>query len=128
MRAVAGILSIGACVVAVLATTGCANTPPSGPSGESSTTAPPAGSEQPAQQKVMPDLVGRGLQDAQDLIQAVTGNPVFLTRSHDVSGRQRSQTLDANWKVCSQNVEPGAPLTADSLVEFGVVKLDETCP
>lgn len=137
MRAIADLVSTGACVVAVLATTGCASTGPSGPpessvpsvpSEENPTTAPPVRTEQPVQQWVMPNLVGTVLQDAQDSIQAVTGNPVFITRSHDVSGRDRSQAIDANWKVCDQNVEPGAMFTADSLVDFGVVKLDETCP
>lgn len=125
-------------VAGVLAASGCATSPP----GVSPTTAPPARTqeqppapatqapppEQPDRQWSMPNLVGTVLQDAQDQIQAVTGNPVFLTTSHDVSGRSRLQALDSNWKVCSQNVEPGAPLTADSLVDFGVVKLDETCP
>ena len=142
MRTIANMVSIGACVVAVLATTGCGAT---SPPGENPTTAPPAQTEpqpsattpaanppptaeQPAQQWVMPNLVGTVLQDAQDRIQTVTGNPVFITKSHDVSGQDRLQALDANWKVCSQNVGPGAALTPDTLVDFGVVKLDETCP
>ena len=76
----------------------------------------------------MPDLVGAVLQDAQDQIQSMTGDAIYFTDSHDVSGRDRNQVLDANWKVCSQNVAPGTVLTTSSTIDFGVVKLDESCP
>jgi hypothetical protein len=76
----------------------------------------------------MPNLVGRNLQDAQDAIQALTGNPVFITTSHDATGQRRLQVLDANWKVCSQSIAPGAAFTADSTIDFAAVKLAEACP
>lgn len=143
MRTIATITSIGACVIAIVTTTGCGST--SSPSQEPEPTTqpvleqsepPPAPEtppetppeEQPAQQWPMPDVVGQVLQDAQDQIQALTGGGVFFTNSHDLSGQDRNQVLDANWKVCAQNIEPGAAITSASLIDVGVVKLDETCP
>ena len=76
----------------------------------------------------MPDLVGETLQEAQDRIQALTDGAVLISVSHDLTGQDRSQVLDRNWQVCTQNIAPGAALTADSEVDFGVVKLEESCP
>ena len=76
----------------------------------------------------MPDLVGQTLQLAQDSVQAASGNPLFISFSRDLSGEDRSQVLDSNWKVCTQNVAPGATFTDDTRIDFGVVKLEETCP
>ena len=75
----------------------------------------------------MPNLVGRGLQNAQDAIQALTGDPLFVTRSHDATGAGRRQILDRDWKVCDQNIPPGATFTADTRIDFGAVKLSEHC-
>jgi hypothetical protein len=75
----------------------------------------------------MPNLVGRNLQDAQDAIQALTGNAIFFTKSHDATGSGRHQILDRDWKVCSQNVKPGATFTADTGIDLGAVKLSERC-
>lgn len=84
--------------------------------------------EQSTPQWTMPDLVGAILQDAQDQIQTLTGGAVYFTDSHDLTGENRNQVLDANWQVCTQNVEPGAPVTAESRIDFGVVKIEEACP
>ena len=84
------------------------------------TTAAPAG-------YTMPDLVGQNLQDAQDELQSVSGNPLFYSASHDLAG-SRNQVLDSNWKVCTQNIPAGSTFTDDTTVDFGVVKLDEICP
>jgi len=75
----------------------------------------------------MPDLVGQNLQDAQDALQSVSGNPLFYSASHDLAG-SRNQVLDSNWKVCTQNIPAGSTFTDDTTVDFGVVKLDEICP
>lgn len=75
----------------------------------------------------MPSLVGRNLQDAQDAIQALTGNTIFFTKSHDATGAGRHQILDRDWKVCSQNVKPGAKITSDTAIDFGAAKLGERC-
>jgi hypothetical protein len=75
----------------------------------------------------MPNEVGRGLQDAQDDIQRVTGNPIFITHSKDALG-SRHQILDADWQVCSQDVPAGSTFTEDTDITFTVVKLSETCP
>lgn len=75
----------------------------------------------------MPNLVGVGLQDAQNRIQSLTGNEIFVTESHDASGQGRMQVSDRNWKVCDQNVAPGTRITKDTRIDFGAVKLDERC-
>ncbi len=75
----------------------------------------------------MPNLVGSNLQDAQDAIQALTDNKIFFTKSHDATGRGRHQILDRDWKVCDQNVRPGATITASTTIDFGAAKLSEPC-
>ena len=74
----------------------------------------------------MPSVVGMDLQSAQDLIQT---NGVFLSLSHDLLGT-RNQVLDANWRVCTQNVAAGQRVTGDveGAIDLGVVKLEELCP
>lgn len=145
MRTITTLTSIGVCVVAVLTAGGCGDVDESTSTSSQETTATsPAqlGQEQPApapteetpagdpagQQWVMPNLVGTVLQDAQDQIQALTGAAVYFTDSHDLTGENRNQVLDANWQVCTQNIEPGAALTSASRIDFGVVKVDEACP
>lgn len=76
----------------------------------------------------MPNEVGKGLQEAQDHIQEVSGNPLFFTDSSDASGQGRMQILDRNWKVCSQNVSPGTTVDSETDISFATVKLDEDCP
>ena len=114
VRVVAGLM----CAVLVLAgacTTGEGGTP--------GTTTEPA-----AQEWTMPDLVGETLQDAQDRMQDLTGGAVYFTDSHDLGGEDRNQVSDRNWQVCTQSIAAGEQLNAGSRVDFGVVKLDETCP
>lgn len=74
---------------------------------------------------VMPNVVCMNLQEAQDLIQT-TG--VFFSRSHDATGQGRSQVMDSNWVVVSQNLAPGTPF-AEGDADLGVVKYGErgTC-
>lgn len=76
----------------------------------------------------MPNMVGQNLQAAQDAMQTLTMNPLFFTSSIDATGQGRNQVIDSNWIVCSQNVRPGDPITADAKIEFAAVKLDERCP
>jgi hypothetical protein len=76
---------------------------------------------------IMPNEVGQILQDAQDDIQRVSGDPIFFTHSHDDLG-SRHQILDADWKVCDQNVAPGTTASAIEHIDFGVVKIGESCP
>jgi hypothetical protein len=75
----------------------------------------------------MPNLVGSVLQDAQDSIQRLTGYGIAITTSHDATGAGRMQVADRNWKICTQNVPPGETITSSSRIDFGVVKLDESC-
>jgi hypothetical protein len=76
---------------------------------------------------VMPNEVGRVLQDAQDDVQRASGDPAFFSHSHDELG-DRLQILDSNWVVCDQNVPAGQRVSAVAHIDFGVVKTDESCP
>ncbi|MFC5153164.1 hypothetical protein [Streptomyces amakusaensis] len=72
----------------------------------------------------LPNLVGQQLQAAQDAAQAAG---FYLLGSHDATGEGRMQVLDRNWKVCSQTPAPGAA-DPSKMVDFGAVKIEETCP
>ncbi|OBB00850.1 hypothetical protein A5662_14245 [Mycobacteriaceae bacterium 1482268.1] len=77
----------------------------------------------------MPDLRGRNLQDAQDTIQQLTNNQVFMTGSTDLTGQARNQIMDRNWQVCTSTPAPGETFTKTTSIDFGVVRIDtETCP
>ncbi|MGY1833473.1 hypothetical protein ACI8AA_23910 [Geodermatophilus sp. SYSU D01180] len=90
------------------------------------TTPAPVTPAAPVVDFAMPSVVGMTLQDAQDLIQT---SGVFLSVSHDLLGA-RNQMLDANWKVCTQNVPAGQRVTGDveGAIDLGVVKVEEFCP
>lgn len=75
----------------------------------------------------MPDLVGSNLQDAQNAVQDLTEFEIPVTTSHDSTGAGRQQVLDRNWKVCSQSVPPGTPISRGAKIDFGTVKLEERC-
>ncbi|MFJ2735764.1 hypothetical protein [Streptomyces sp. NPDC087317] len=38
------------------------------------------------------------------------------------------QAFDRNWKVCSQNVAAGTTVLTGTTLDFGAVKLEESCP
>jgi hypothetical protein len=121
---------VGAALVAVVAGCGVNPTPaPGAPPPVTTTTAATGTSTSPAiHHWTMPNMVGSGLQDAQDTIQKLTGNEIFFTGSHDVGGRGRHQVLDRDWKVCDQNIAAGQQIQAGVKIDFGVVKLAERCP
>lgn len=75
--------------------------------------------------KAVPNFVGMGLQSAQDAAQE---QGFYALKSHDALGRARFQAFDRNWKVCSQNYKAGKVVPTDTELDFGSVKLDETCP
>ncbi|MFD4545110.1 hypothetical protein [Streptomyces sp. NPDC058466] len=81
--------------------------------------------DRPAAKKAVPNFVGMGLQSAQDAAQAAG---FYDLKSHDSLGRDRMQAFDRNWKVCSQNVKAGSSQPTDTTLDFGSVKLEETCP
>ncbi|MGY1840291.1 MULTISPECIES: hypothetical protein [unclassified Modestobacter] len=74
----------------------------------------------------MPALVGMDLQTAQNTVQT---NGVFYSISHDLRG-SRMQAVDSNWIVCTQNIAPGERVIGDveGVINFGVVKREESCP
>jgi beta-lactam-binding protein with PASTA domain len=75
--------------------------------------------------KTLPNFVGMGLQSAQDKAQAAG---FYGLDSHDALGRDRNQFLDRDWKVCSQKPAAGKAAPTDTKLDFGAVKVDETCP
>lgn len=77
---------------------------------------------------IMPNLIGANLQVAQNAIQELTDYAVFYSSSTDLTGLSRMQIDDSNWQVCRSTPLPGASFSEDTPIDFGVVKLDETCP
>lgn len=77
------------------------------------------------EKKKVPNFVGMGLQSAQDAAQE---QDFYSLKSHDSLGRDRMQAFDRNWKVCSQNHKAGETIPVDTTLDFGAVKLEETCP
>jgi hypothetical protein len=134
--------AMSAAAVAAVALTACGAPPPAAPPAappETITVRPPAPetityppsvappvTQTPASW-TMPNLVGAGLQEAQDAIQELTGFGIAVTTSHDATGANRMQVADRNWKVCTQNIPPGATITRETRIDFGVVKLEESC-
>lgn len=82
----------------------------------------------PAESWTMPNEVGKDLQRAQDDLQALTGNPMFVSTSEDLTGQGRQQIIDRNWQVCSSTPSPGSTFTSQTNVVFGVVRDSELCP
>lgn len=95
---------------------------------ESSPAENSAAESAPAESWIMPNEIGKTLQRAQDDIQALTGNPMFVSTSEDLTGKGRQQIMDRNWQVCSSTPPPGAVFTSQTNVVFGVVRDSESCP
>jgi len=85
---------------------------------------PPAAADK-GDRVTVPNFVGQGLQAAQDAAQA---KGFYLLKSHDSTGGGRLQVFDRNWKVCTQNRAAGKTVPADTELDFGTVKLEESCP
>ncbi len=122
------VLKLASAVVLAAVATSCAPSQPGSTPGATPAPGHTTTTTRSVQHWAMPNLVGSGLQDAQDAIQKLTGNVVFFTSSHDVTGQGRHQVLDRNWKVCDQNVAAGAQIQVGVKIDFGVVKLAEKCP
>jgi hypothetical protein len=75
----------------------------------------------------MPDLRGWRLNAAKREILRLTDGNVASLKSHDATGAGRAQFWDPNWRVCSQNVPPGAKITTTTTIDFGVAKIREAC-
>ena len=77
----------------------------------------------------MPNFVGMNLQDAQNKVQTYG---IFFSTSHDALAT-RMQLVDSNWKVCSQTPAVGKLMKGDAadfegVIDFGAVKMAESCP
>lgn len=83
------------------------------------------GDDQSVTRKAVPKFTGMGLQAAQDAAEAAGFR--HLT-SHDSAGRDRKQILDRNWQVCTQKPAAGTRVATDDKLDFGTVKLEESCP
>ncbi|MFD8894072.1 hypothetical protein [Streptomyces sp. NPDC059566] len=123
-------VTLAVTAAALLALTACnpqsADTDkPAVPSASAPAAPAPAGSATAAKTATLPSFVGKGLQAAQDEAQAAG---FALLTSHDALGRDRIQALDRNWKVCSQTPSAGAKVDTSTTVDFGAVKLEESCP
>jgi hypothetical protein len=68
------------------------------------------------------------LKSAQDAIQSLTDFAVSYTDSTDLSGQDRMQVSDRHWVVCTSTPPPGEKFTADTAIDFGVVRIEEICP
>ncbi len=112
--------------MAVLLALGACGAPSPGPSGGSP--AVTTGDPTAPTSWVMPDLVGADLQSAQESIQQLSGFAIAVTTARDATGRGREQVLDRDWTVCTQSVEPGEEITADTMIDFSVVPVAERCP
>lgn len=104
-------------------------TPSSDPTAVESAEDEPA-KKAPAPEKfTMPNALGLDLQSAQEAVKALLGVPVWpLLQSHDVKDGWRLQLIDSQWQVCDQDPAAGETFTTETMIDFGVVKLDETCP
>ncbi|MFG1808552.1 hypothetical protein [Streptomyces sp. NPDC049040] len=123
-------LTIAALAAGMLALTACdPNTTSTGtgnnaPTDGATTAGAKASSNAPAVAAV-PNLVGKGLQVAQDTSQAAG---FYHLTSHDSLGRDRMQLLDRDWQVCFQSPAAGTSTAVTTKVDFGAVKLTEQCP
>jgi beta-lactam-binding protein with PASTA domain len=71
---------------------------------------------------VVPDIVCRDLQDAQDALQAAG----FVNlASRDATGRDRAQVVDRNWVVVAQSVAAGGTPDATTPVLLSAVTFGE---
>jgi hypothetical protein len=71
---------------------------------------------------VVPNVVGKDLQFAQDTMQAAG---LYNLTSHDSTGQARSQVLDRNWQVTDQSPPAGSKVAADQLVDLGAKKFTD---
>jgi len=119
---VAGVMILAIAALSAVSTTASAHALVHAPQGLPERDQAAAPSPQPP--ATLPDLVGKGLQFAQDTAQKAGFHSLT---SHDALGRGRHQLLDRDWMVCFQYPKPGNVDPATT-VDFGVVKIHETCP
>lgn len=109
-------------------TTSYVTQPNSSPAESPTPASSPAAASAPVDSWAMPNEIGKDLQTAQDDLQALTGNPAFVSTSDDLTGKGRQQIMDRNWQVCSSTPPPGSTFTSQTNVVFGVVRDSESCP
>ncbi|HEY3477310.1 MAG TPA: hypothetical protein VGL02_00295 [Streptomyces sp.] len=72
----------------------------------------------------LPKLTGFGLPAAMDAAGLAGFGDVS---THDATGAERPETVDADWQVCFQHPDPGT-VALGTHVELGIVKATEECP
>lgn len=118
--AIAGLLTAG-----TLALSACNPNTTSTGSSTAGTSTTSSSDAKGAATKPVPNLIGKGLQAAQDAAQA---DGYYNLTSHDDLGRGRNQILDRDWKVCTQTPKAGTTASTGTKIDLGAVKLTETCP
>lgn len=93
------------------------------PSGKRAKPSKPASPSPTRTTAALPDFTGKGLQAAQDAAQELG---YHVLDSRDLTGQERLQVWDRNWKVCGQSPKPGRR-PVDQEVTFMVVQLGESC-
>ena len=71
---------------------------------------------------VVPNVVGKDLQFAQDTMQAAG---LYHLTSHDSTGQGRSQVLDRNWIVTDQTPPAESQVADDQLIDLGARKFTD---
>jgi hypothetical protein len=74
---------------------------------------------------VMPNLVGKNLQKAQDELQS---RGSYVLDEKDATGAGRITLIDSDWKVCGQKPKMGVKVLIIATVQLAAVKLHESCP
>jgi hypothetical protein len=124
---VAGALILAIAALGALSTPACAHALVQAPRPMAGPPEPdhaPTAAPSPQPPATLPDLVGKGLQFAQDTAQKAGFHTLT---SHDALGRDRHQVLDRDWMVCFEYPKPGK-VDPSATVDFGVVKIHENCP
>jgi hypothetical protein len=73
----------------------------------------------------MPDVRGKDLQAAQDVLQGLNS---YELEQKDATGRGRNPVRDTTWRVCGQSPAPGRSVPIQTVVRLSAVKDGETCP
>lgn len=75
----------------------------------------------------VPLAEGAGLSTAKKEFSSLSTNRAEL-KPVDLTGENRPVQMTDRWKICTQNVEPGAEVNFNSVIELGVVQEHEDCP
>ncbi|WP_078897197.1 DUF3761 domain-containing protein [Streptomyces rimosus] len=92
--------------------------------GDQGTSSKPKATAPTETSSTLPDLTGETLAAARDKASALG---ISTAESRDLSGLNRPQHLEGNWKVCSTRPEAGADIDGVAVLTFDVVEVGEEC-